>query len=122
MHAVRRRLALIAVVWGLLQVAALAAPVFVLSGDTAVELLCTCEGGDHGVCPLHSESHTEGQCRMTSSRAPLEAALLSIGDGIGMCPERPRFHVRLTRIATVDVPEPPRIHAFPRLHFRPPRA
>src|SRR3954462_197083 len=91
MASLRRRLSLLAFVWMLFQAAGIAVPLVAMQVDgAAVETLCTCDGYDHGTCPMHhpvAPPPTDRRGRpLRSNCAPAATALLALFSAPGTLP------------------------------------
>ena len=117
MNIVRRRIARVAMIWALLQILGIAAPLGLLAAPHAAAApLCTCPGGDHGAtCPMHhgseaaseGASNSEARCRLQNACASTDVALLALAGGTGVLPPvavvipAARLSVGVTALATV---------------------
>jgi hypothetical protein len=90
MARLRRRISRLALGWLLCQSAVMAVPILQTTTFLAVASeLCTCPGGVGGTdCPMHHpHKTTESKTTVRNACAPLDAALLSLGTGMGVLPE-----------------------------------
>jgi hypothetical protein len=90
MTGLRRALGRVAVVWLLCQTATMTlAPMLLLSGSAHAELLeCTCEHGDHAICPMHHKPAAPDSklCFLRSADPGGIAALSWLFNGVGLLP------------------------------------
>jgi hypothetical protein len=122
MRRLRFRLPLLAALLLAGQTAALAvAPVSLAIGGQTKAAECECPGGMAGqACPMHRspnrEAGPENRCALSSTCAPDDAALMSLGMGLGVLPEpvdgiavlaRDEGHALQSRLSGRAVPPDP---------------
>jgi len=91
MASLRRHLSRLAIVWVLFQTAGIAVPLMAMHVDgAAVEVLCTCPGGDHATCPMHHGTPPppaqENGRTLEDACAPSDTALLALFGAPGVLP------------------------------------
>lgn len=121
----RQHLALVAAAWICLQIAGISAPLAMLHPAVGtLEVLCTCDGDDHGTCPMHrsptSSTDADAQCRLQDACTSGDEALFGmtwIADltprdpATQMIPVSPAIscsHACFTSHAKIVDPPPPR--------------
>jgi hypothetical protein len=104
MTPVRRALGLIAAVWLSCQVGLLvASPVMLWAGAAAELLECTCDHGDHALCPMHHKPSPDSTiCLMRSADDNGAAVLASVYTFVGVLTPPPQALIRPSESSVVQ--------------------
>jgi hypothetical protein len=85
MTRVRRILGRMAAVWLLCQAAGLAAAPLALWITAPADLVeCTCEHGDHAMCPMHHPPASDTRCVIQATQESGTAVLSTLLSGVGV--------------------------------------